>query len=57
MSLNTITSTLWDLTLAGFIIALTLLWPDIFPRWMALSAIPLLVCRAAISSLDRAQRI
>lgn len=53
--LSTITSTLWDLTLAALILSLTLLWPDIFPRWMALSGIPLLACRAAISSLDPMQ--
>jgi hypothetical protein len=56
-NLSTVTGTLWDVTLAGLIIGLTLLLPDIFPRWMALSGIPLLACRAAISSLDPTQRI
>ena len=52
---NTITKTLWDVIIASLILGLTVLWPDIFPSWMALCGIPLLVCRAAISSLDLAQ--
>ena len=56
-SIEPVTSTLWDAFIAGLIVALTLLWPDIFPSWMALCGIPLLACRAAISALDRADRV
>ena len=50
--LSSITSTLWDTVLAGLIVGLTLMWPDIFPTWMALSALPLLATRAAIASIE-----
>ena len=52
--INTITNTVWDASIALLIIGLTVFLPEIFPSWMALSGIPLLVTRAAISSLDRA---
>lgn len=51
-SLETITGVLWDITIAGLIMALTVLMPDVFPRWMALCGIPLLTCRLAITSLE-----
>lgn len=54
---NTITSALWDTILAGLIFSLTVLWPDIFPSWMALSAIPLLSIRLAISALESRRAI
>jgi hypothetical protein len=49
-----VTGTLWDLTLSALICALPLLLPDVFPCWMALSALPLLACRTAISCLEPA---
>ena len=50
--LETITGALWDVTIAGLIMALTMLMPDVFPRWMALCGVPLLTCRLAITSLE-----
>ena len=50
--LETITGALWDVAIAGLIMALTMLMPDGFPRWMALCGVPLLTCRLAITSLE-----
>jgi len=47
-----VTGTLWDLTIASLICALPLLLPEVFSGWVALSAIPLLACRIAISSME-----
>ena len=51
-NLETITGAIWDVTIAGLIVALTVLMPDVFPRWMALCGVPLLTCRLAITSLE-----
>ncbi len=47
-----LTGTLWDLTISSIICALPLLLPEVFSGWVALSVIPLLACRTAISSLE-----
>lgn len=51
-NLETITGVLWDVTIAGLIVALTVLMPAVFPPWMALCGVPLLTCRLAITSLE-----
>ncbi|MDG1479392.1 MAG: hypothetical protein P8R54_07365 [Myxococcota bacterium] len=51
---NIVTGTLWDLTLSALICVLPLLLPEVFSLWVALSVIPLLTCRVAISSLEPA---
>ena len=51
-NLETITGALWDVTIAGLILALTVLMPAVFPPWMALCGVPLLTCRLAITSLE-----
>ena len=47
-----IMSVLWDACLAFFIVGLTWLMPQVFPAWMALCGIPLMLCRAAIASTE-----
>ncbi|MEL6342258.1 MAG: hypothetical protein AAFV53_03945 [Myxococcota bacterium] len=44
---------LWDITLAVFPLALVQIWPDIFPDWVSLVGIPLLITRYRIAQLER----
>lgn len=56
-TLESITGAIWDVTIAGLMIALTVLMPDVFARWMALCGVPLLACRLAIASLEHSQGV
>ncbi|MFT4977873.1 MAG: hypothetical protein ACI8S6_003780 [Myxococcota bacterium] len=43
---------IWDAFLVATFAAITLAMPEMFPGWMALCALPLLACRARLSSLE-----
>ena len=43
---------LWDSFIVALIALVVVVWPDIFPSWMAFSGLPLLACRAAISTME-----
>ena len=47
---------LWDCMLVACFLLVGVTMPEIFPAWMALCTLPILLCRQNISLLDRQLR-
>ena len=49
-SIDNLTHILWDIALCSLIALITVVFDMVFPRWMALCGLPILLCRVGILS-------